>query len=498
MIRLWPKSLAARLAVLIVATLAAAQLVLIFVVRDEQDAVVKAMLHGQALTQTITLARLLAASPSGERAALVASFHSPQTCARLLERPPIASAEMTKAERQLADILAGEFIAVGDNVPVVAVEGIAEHTTFCAAAATEAPSGGSEMQGHGMGWGRGLGMGMGAGMGLGRMAHEMGSPSWLALRAPDSSVEMAVPIQSGQWLAVSNAVSTPNDWGQLTLLSFLLSSAAVALVVAATVRFQTRSLRVLAQAADRLGRGEAVAPLAVTGPAEVAAASRAFNLMQERLGRFVADRLRLLGAISHDLRTPLTTLRLKAEFIEDEDTRATIVATIDEMAAMAEATLNLTRAEAIEETTEQVDLAAIVSSVADDFVLADADVVVADSASVPYACRPVAMKRAISNLVDNAVRYGSRAVLRLSAPDGEPTITVDDDGPGLPVDQVEEAFQPFVRLESSRSRDTGGMGLGLATTRGIVQSHGGTVTLANRPGGGLRAEIRLPAPQVHA
>jgi signal transduction histidine kinase len=278
-------------------------------------------------------------------------------------------------------------------------------------------------------------------------------------------------------------------------LSFLLSSLAVAVVAIIAVQTQTRSLRALADASDRFGRGETVAALVAAGPSEVAAVTRAFNTMQERLSLFIRDRLKLLAGISHDLRTPLTTLRLKAEFVEDEKVREGIIATVDELTVIAEATLAFTRAEATTEATEAVDLHCLVGEVTEAFRLTDADVVVAPFPPLIYACRPVALKRSLRNLIENAVRYGGNARVSAVTHQGAATIAVDDDGPGVPLDRIEDAFQPFVRLEPSRSTETGGIGLGLAIARSIVKAHGGTLTLANRPEGGLRAEIRLPLQQ---
>ncbi|SKA23859.1 ATP-binding protein [Consotaella salsifontis] len=490
MSRLWPRGLAARLVLLIVATLALAQGALVLVLRDEQDAVVEAMLHGQAVAQAVTLVRLVASSPPEERGRLADAFWSMHSCARVADQAPEPRA-MTDAEKQIAEVLRTQLADAG-GAPTVAIEPLADHRDFCA---DLVPEGMPAPRGQGLGrlrrgGGGGAGMGMaGRGMGSGMMG---GPGAWLARQPPNAAVRMTVPLADGHWLEVRDAVAVPDAGGRLVLPSFLISSLAVALVVVFAVRAQTRSLRRLADAAERLGRGESVEPLPLTGPAEVVVATRAFNTMQDRLGRFVKDRLRLLAAVSHDLRTPLTTLRLKAEFIDDEEARAGIVATIDELAAITEATLNFTRAEAREEETREIDLAAFVKAVAEEFALAGSKVVAAPAEPTPYPCRPIALKRALSNLVDNAVQYGGGAVIKLTAEADGPVIVVEDDGPGLPEERIEEAFQPFVRLETSRSRDTGGLGLGLATALGIVQAHGGSLTLSNRAEGGLAATIRLP------
>jgi len=162
---------------------------------------------------------------------------------------------------------------------------------------------------------------------------------------------------------------------------------------------------------------------------------------------------------------------------------------------IAEATLAFTRAEATTEATEAIDLHNLLGEVAEAFCLAGADVVVVPFPSLTYACRPVALKRALRNLIENAVRYGGKARVSAVTHQDAVTIAVEDEGPGLPPEQIEEAFQPFVRLEPSRSTETGGIGLGLAIARSIVRAHGGSLILVNRPEGGLRAEIRLPLQQ---
>jgi signal transduction histidine kinase len=219
----------------------------------------------------------------------------------------------------------------------------------------------------------------------------------------------------------------------------------------------------------------------------------AFNRMQERLRRFLDDRTRMLAAVSHDLRTPITSLRLRAEFVEDDETRARILATLDEMQAMVEATLAFAREEARSEPTRIVDLAALVESTAADLADLGAAIEVAPAERLPYGCRPVALRRALRNLLENAVRYGERCHVRLEHDRSEVRIIIEDEGPGIPEDQQGRVFEPFVRLEESRSAETGGIGLGLAIARSIARAHGGDIRLQNLPGRGLRVSLSLPS-----
>jgi signal transduction histidine kinase len=269
-------------------------------------------------------------------------------------------------------------------------------------------------------------------------------------------------------------------------------AALLSLIVIVMVRRITRPMAALAASAERLGRGEVVPALAESGPLDIRQTTRAFNRMGGRLQRFVQDRTRMLAAISHDLRTPITTLRLRAEFVEDEETRAKILETLDEMQRMTEATLAFAREEAAAEDTRTVDLAALVDSVCADLADLGQDVAFAGPERAPYACRPVSLKRAVRNLIENAVAYGERARVTLEPVADSFRIVIEDDGPGIPEAEFERAFAPFVRLEESRSPETGGIGLGMAIARSIVRGHGGDITLANRQVGGLRAVIHLP------
>ena len=307
-------------------------------------------------------------------------------------------------------------------------------------------------------------------------------------------VMASVPFRDGGWLNAQTLIRAEPvafPWPPVIFVATLgLAILAIVVVVARRV---TRPLTALAASAEALGRGSASAPLEERGPEEARRLISAFNRMQERLRRFVGDRTRMLAAIGHDLRTPITSLKLRAELLDDDETRTKMLATLDEMQHMTEATLAFARDDATAEPTRVVDLAALIDSIADDLAELGKPVTFAEAGRLPYPCRPASLKRALANLVENAIEYGSHARITLeSRPEG-PMIAVDDDGPGIPEAQMAEVFEPFVRLEQSRNRATGGAGLGLSIARSIVLSHGGELVLANRKEGGLRAEIRLPA-----
>ncbi|HEX2215426.1 MAG TPA: ATP-binding protein [Xanthobacteraceae bacterium] len=310
----------------------------------------------------------------------------------------------------------------------------------------------------------------------------------------DAAVMASVRLADGHWLnAATFRYTRPPGWGEAALASVAATLIATAIAGAVLARRIAHPLRSLATAAERLGRGESVPALEHTrGPDEVRRAALAFNQMGERLRRFVQDRTRMLAAISHDLRTPITSLRLRAELIDDAETRTKMLETLEELAATAEAALAFAREEAGEET-RLVDLSSLVECICEDIAeLGAAPVLFRPSEKLPYACRSASLRRAVRNLVENAVAYGGGAHVALEWDRQDIKIIVEDDGPGVPDGDVDRIFEPFVRLEASRNRRTGGVGLGLSIARTIVRAHGGDILLANRQEGGFRATIVLP------
>jgi signal transduction histidine kinase len=303
---------------------------------------------------------------------------------------------------------------------------------------------------------------------------------------------MSMRLRDGEWLNLESRLPPPTGWTLPALTWLGLMAAALSLVAIVMIRRITRPMAALASAAERAGRGEAIEPLSEAGPIDVRQTTRAFNQMHERLQRYLRDRTQMLAAMSHDLRTPITSLRLRAEFIEDEETRAKILETLEDMQRMAEATLAFVREEAAVEPTRSVDLVALIESLVDDFADLGHEASFEPEGRLVCACRPTALKRALRNLLENAIRYGERATVRLGEEGEAVVIVIEDEGPGAPEEQMERLFQPFVRLEESRSEETGGVGLGLSIARSIVRGHGGDIALANREGGGLRATVTLP------
>jgi signal transduction histidine kinase len=259
------------------------------------------------------------------------------------------------------------------------------------------------------------------------------------------------------------------------------------------VRLVTRPLSVLANAAEDLGRNIDRAPLPERGANELVRASRALNVMQDRLKRYVDTRIKVLAAMSHDLKTPITRMRLRAEMLDDAHIKAKFIKDLDELQQMVGATLDYMRGLADGgEAVQPIDFTALISSLKEDAEEAGHTVTVSGDARSPVLGRAQALKRCLQNLIDNALAYGRRADITLRDEGGALNIAISDDGPGIPQDDIERVFEPFYRVEGSRNRNTGGSGLGLSIARNIAQAHGGSVRLRNLARGGLEATLRIP------
>lgn len=322
--------------------------------------------------------------------------------------------------------------------------------------------------------------------------HGRPSAGW---RRGAVGVVVSLPLTDGSWLNTTAVLPPDPPFRLVPALPAMLATTALVLAVALwAVRRAVRPWSTFAAAAERLGLDLDAEPLPEEGPSEIRHAARAFNRMQGRLTGFVRDRTQMLAAISHDLRTPLTRLRLRAEFVDDTEEQRKMLADLDDMQAMIAATLAFARDDAAGEAPVALDLARVLDDVCREWPRPGV-VAYAGAERAPYSGRPVALKRAFRNLIDNAVRYGGVARVTLTVVDGGVRVTVDDEGPGLPDADLERLFEPFRRGDSSRSVETGGVGLGLAVVRSVIRRHGGEVTLSNRPSGGLRASVLLPARQ---
>jgi len=303
-----------------------------------------------------------------------------------------------------------------------------------------------------------------------------------------------VQLQDGSWVGFEHVHISQEDiatpWRLLITLAVLLITVLSLSLLA--VRWLTRPLAILADAAEHLGRDIHHPPLHENGPTEVQRAAHAFNTMQARLTRYLEDRARILIAVSHDLKTPITRLRLRVEQLDDHQLHDSILKDLDEMQAMTAATLDFMRGLENTEPVQPLEVRALLESLQADYEDMGLSVTIEGDIPPPYPARPQSLKRCFINLIDNAHKYGQRVTVSLKNQSEQLQIIVADEGPGIPEAALETVFEPFYRLETSRSRATGGTGLGLSIARNIARAHGGDIILRNRGCGGLEAIVSLP------
>ncbi|HEX4986235.1 MAG TPA: ATP-binding protein [Burkholderiales bacterium] len=321
--------------------------------------------------------------------------------------------------------------------------------------------------------------------------------SWYAREVgerPGVRVLATVLLDDGVWITVQSIEpARVTQWINRLLRNLAIIDGVMVVLCFFAVRLVTRPLTVLATAAEDLGRDIDRPPLPEKGTNEVVRATRALNVMQDRLKRYVDTRVKVLAAMSHDLKTPITRMRLRAEMLDDERIKAKFVKDLDELQQMVGSTLDYMRglsegAEAV----EPIDVQALISSLKEDAEEAGHAVTISGGARSPVMGRAQALKRCLQNLLDNALAYGRRADITLRDEGNALNIAIADDGPGIPEGDIERVFEPFYRVEGSRNRNTGGSGLGLSIARNIAQAHGGSVQLRNLARGGLEATLRIP------
>lgn len=321
-----------------------------------------------------------------------------------------------------------------------------------------------------------------------------GSPGSEVMLSGSFSAGRRLP--DGTWRAVAHVVEGfPNALQRRAALLFALGAATLLPLAWLFARALSASIRRFSEAAQRLGTDPNAPPLPREGPAEMLVAVDSFNSMQARLNRMIRERTQMVGAIAHDLRTPLTRLAFRLDDLP-HPLREKVDSDIQEMKSMICAALDFIRDRALTGQQELLDFRLLVESVVDNQSDLGHDVTFQAGEPLTLSGNPLGLRRVVVNLVDNALKYGERARLRLRATGNRCVLEIDDDGPGIPEQLQEQVFEPFFRLETSRNRDTGGIGLGLATVRAIVLEHGGDITLGNRKGGGLRIAVSLPIVKV--
>lgn len=310
---------------------------------------------------------------------------------------------------------------------------------------------------------------------------------------PDVRLQGSIELMDGRWLDFTSLRDNEMPgWSAKSVLSFVLLAGLLAALMIWLLQRATQPLKQLAQRAERLGRGDKAEPINETGPREIRDTLSAFNRMQERLDRFVSDRTRMLAAISHDLRTPLTTLKLRCEFLPDGEDKQKIQRSLEVMEQMLKATLQFAQEDGMAEPIRSLDLPSLLQSLCDDLEDNGFDVSFASQEAVVYRARPTALRRALQNLLDNGVKYGDKVAVELAVSAHQIQISIRDFGPGIAETQLEEVFKPFTRLDTARNIEDGSIGLGLAIARTLIHQHGGQLLLSNHAQGGLVAKILLP------
>ncbi|MGH8307455.1 MAG: ATP-binding protein [Gammaproteobacteria bacterium] len=447
MMRLWPRSLFGRLILVLIAGLIVAQIIATFLSLHERDQALVHFSDQQWVQRNVDAVRLIESLPVSERAQVAGILTSPRLTVTL------ETAADDPAGALPPDVDAAEFQAQLRR----------------------------QLSGH---------------LVRGYMLHvpvpEQARTASFEVGYRTRSITQ-VQLSDGGWVRFDFLRPLQlAGWPYPLLVDIVVLLIAVIVLSLVAVRWMTRPLSALSSAADELGRDIRRAPVPETGPAEVRHAARAFNEMQTRLVRYVEDRTRLLTAISHDLKTPITRMRLRAELLEDETLKGKLVRDLQEMEHMTNATLDFLRGLEVSEPPQPVDLMALLESVQADAAETDQPVSLKGSIHRVFNGRPQALRRCLENLVGNAVRYGERADISVEDSDASVTIHVRDAGPGIPENQLEKVFEPYYRLEEARSQAGGGTGLGLGIARNVALLHGGTLSLRNHPQGGLEAVLTLP------
>lgn len=443
--RLWPRTLARQLSLLLLlALLASNAIAMLFLQRT--GSLIHPLSRSFALERLNTAHHTALELPAAETEHLLAAMSSDDARFWIAPTPEVAPFELRPEEQRLANELRSQL-------------------QLDSAAA--------------------IGMQLERISGANARTHVFSSAGWAPLRLRSS-----VALPGGLYL---NAVQFPAgayEWGRVLAYSLPVTTLPVLLIVMFFIARVVRPVKTLARATQRVSRGEWIAPLPERGPQEARDLTAAFNTMQANLARHVEGRTRMLAAVSHDLNTPITELRLQVELLEPGAARDDMLESLAELSAMVRETLNFVRDDALQEPTTSVSLNGLLDDLAKRYQRLGQAVAWHGAPPLMLTCRPLALKRALTNLIDNALHHAGDAGLSLyRQDDGWLRVEILDHGQGLPEDWLSKVFEPFVQ----RGVSDGGVGLGLAIARACIQAHGGELVLENRPPAGLCAVVRLPA-----
>ena len=471
--RAWPSSLFGRLLLVLTGGMLVAQLLSAAINFAERDSLLLQASGMQQVQRIADAVELLDAMDPSERARIVALLSVPPLVLSLHDAPTAADPDAPgrARARMLASMLQsalGESRAIRVD-PVAALQPSALE-----------PHPGQRAHREGR-------MGRGTGM-METLPDQTvaGSRSRPALRTQ-------VQLRDGRWARFDTVLPESAErlpWRLALTLSLLFGAVLAVSLVA--VRWVTRPLHTLAAAAEGLGQDIHRPPLPETGPTEIVQAARAFNTMQANLVRLIDGRTQVLTAMSHDLKTPITRMRLRADLLDDDALRARFESDLKEMETMVSQALDFMRGLGDTEPHQPTDLMALLQGLQRDQQAMGRNVQIEGHAAAPIVVKPALLRRCLGNLVDNAVLYGGSATVVVQDSGNGLTLRVQDKGPGLPPEELDKVFTPFYRVEASRNRATGGTGLGLPIARTIAQLHGGDLHLRNRPEGGLEAVLTLP------
>lgn len=464
-----PKSITIELVILFVAVLGVAELLSLSYRYIDRSEALSALESIRIADRVAGVVSLVENTPPGDRQKLLETFRGSELPAVwTTERWPINDKEPSKEARLLRDLLL-RVLPRSDDTDVV--------VNYLPSAASVPPQGEGELA---MVW---------------RKAGPFPEPMRQIIDELTAEPTFLVTIRlgDGTWLNLLAAyVENIDFWPFRSMLILATTISLIAGLSIWAIARLTSPFQVFATAATRLGTDVNAKPIPEQGPEDVRGAIRAFNDMQIRLQRFIEDRTQMLAAVSHDLRTPVTRLRLRAEYIASRSQRAKFLVDLEEMENMITGILSFAKDGANSEPTVTVDLRSILHSLCDDLSDRGFEVSFDEEGRLPYLCRPLSIRRCFNNLLDNALKYGGRADVSMEVSASTIVVHIDDHGPGISEALREEAFRPFNRLEKSRNRETGGSGLGLTVARTLARAHGGDVLLNEAPGGGLRATVVLP------
>lgn len=454
--------LPAQIAALVLVSLLAAQIISTWMFFDERALAVRAAIGFEAVGRAANVARLLQETPAEFQDSIITAANSPLVRFRITGEPEVLESSLKDEALVVPRIKALMDTSHDIDIRVKLQE---FNKNF-------------EPMPH--------------------LSAEMTEMHMAMMQNEVPAIEMALSIRLSdqRWMNVRTRFEQPIlQWSMFQVFTY----ATTAIFILGTLFWFliskiVKPLQRLATAAEKLGRGEQSLRLQATGPLEIRDLTVAFSKMQQRIKRFVSDRSQLLAALGHDLRSPLTALRVQIEMIDNVEERNHLIRSVEEMSTMIESTLTFARGMVGTEDTITISLGDLFSELENEFAVIRNEPVkiFIDSPELDVRIKPIAIKRAIRNLIENALRYGNTADIQCSKHSNEVIIDINDDGPGIPQEHLERVFDPFYRIEKSRSLETGGHGLGLAIVRTIVRAHGGEVTLANRHEGGLTARVTIP------